>query len=165
MKKMIIAACLSLLALSALAHAKEQPKPASFKPGASVELVVKVNAPKGWAHNPMMPLKLSFDPEYLKTAPFTVAQNSFEVKFEGHPTSAEVKVPIKLKGSLNDGELSIPAKLDAFICTVDESMCIMASEETSLHVRVQGKAGKGEKDQALDKGSLSLSHVLTPPEV
>ncbi|MCB1218739.1 hypothetical protein KDL44_15245 [bacterium] len=164
MKKLIIAACLSLLALSALAHAKEEKKPVSFKPGASVELVLKVDTPKGWAHNPMMPLKLSFDPEYLKTAPFSVAQNSFEVKFEGHPSSAELKIPIKLKSKLADGELKIPATIDAFICTVDESMCIMASEDASLHVLVQSSAAKGEKDAALEKGSLMLSHRLAPPE-
>ncbi|MEZ5337494.1 MAG: hypothetical protein R3F46_04445 [bacterium] len=164
MKKLIITACLSLLALSALAHAKEEKKPLSFKPGASVELVLKVDAPKGWAHNPMMPLKLSFDPEYLKTAPFSVAQNSFEVKFEGHPSSAELKIPIKLKSKLADGELKIPATIDAFICTVDESMCIMASEDASLRVLVQSSAAKGEKDAALEKGSLMLSHRLAPPE-
>ena len=167
MKRLITAICLSLLAMSVLAHAAkdEKAKASSFKPGASVKLLLQVNAPKGWAHNPMVPLKLSFDEEYLKTAPFTVGQSSFELSLEGHPTTAELKIPIKLKSPLPDGELKIPATVDAFICTLDESMCIMASEPASMKLTVRSSAAKGEKGQALDKGSLALSHFIAPPEV
>lgn len=160
----ITLATLLLLSSLALAQKEEKKQPASFRPGASVELVLKVDAPKGWAHNPMVPLKLKFDEEYLKGAPFTVKQSSFEVKLEGHPSSAELTIPIKLSGKLPDGELKIPATLEAFICTEDESMCIMASEEASLRVMVRSKAGKGEEGQALEKGSLRLSHRIAPPE-
>ncbi len=166
MQKLITIACLALLAMSMLAQAAKEEKKAaaSFQPGASVELLVSVDCPKGWVHNPMMPLKLSFAEKYLKTAPFTVKQASFSIQPEGHPTSLTIKVPIQLKGQLPDGELKIPAALEAFICTEDESMCIMASEEVSLRVSVRAKADKGAKDQALAKGQLPLKHRLAPPE-
>lgn len=166
MKKLITITCLAMLALSVLAHAaKDEKQPAaSFKPGAKVEIVLSVTCPKGWAHNPAMPIKLSFDEEYLKTAPFSIKGSSISAKFKDHPHSTELKIPITLSGKLPDGELRIPATVDAFICTEDESMCIMASEPVSIRIIVQSAAAKGEKNQALDKGSLPASHQLAPPE-
>ena len=166
MMRLITTICLALLSLSVLAHAEKDAKQAvpSFKPGAKVEVVLSINCPKGWAHNPNVPLKLKFDEEYLKTAPFSVGQPVFSTKIEGHPHSAEIKVPITLSGKLPDGELKIPAQVDAFICLDDESMCVVASEAVSMRIRVQDKAAKGEKNQAQGKGSLTLSHLLEMPE-
>jgi hypothetical protein len=166
MTKLLTTICLALLALSVLAHAAKDEKtaPASFSPGAKVELLLSVACPKGWAHNPAMPIKLSFDEEYLKTAPFSIKESSISARFEGHPHSTELKIPITLSGKLPDGELRIPATVDAFICTEDESMCIMASETVSIRIMVQAAAGKGQKNQALDKGSLPVQHQLAMPE-
>jgi len=166
MKRLIMTICLAVLSLSMLAHAARDEKqaPPSFKPGAKVEVLLSIDCPKGWAHNPNVPLTLKFDEEYLKTAPISVSQPSFSAKFEGHPHSVQLKVPLTLSGKLANGELKIPAQVDAFICLDDESICVVASEAVTIRIMVQDKAAKGEKNQAQGKGSLALSHLLEMPE-
>jgi hypothetical protein len=135
-----------------------------FKPGAEVALALTVKAPKHWVLNYMVPLRVSFDEEKLKKAPFTVKQSDWDFEFEEYVGEYVASVPVKLKQNLPDGEIKIPLMVQCSICTDSGDLCSFAAENASVVVQVLAKAPEGAKQQPVAKGEMPAAVKLVPPE-
>ena len=158
------ALCVLMLVCGAAwaADAKAKEVPPSFAPGAEVELVFEISAPKDWHLNEGMPLSLSFDEKYLKDAPFTTKTPSSNISVEVGDVTTHVSLTVKLKSGLADGTLKLPVKLACVVCDEFGDSCVMVRETFDATVVVLGKAPKGTKNQAQSKGENPLKFQIAP---
>jgi hypothetical protein len=162
--------CIVLLAVgsAALASAPQAvpaaapPRP-SFKPGAAVTLAITVKAPEGWKLSHTPALRIGFNKELLKNAPFTVKQDAWQFKFKTYVHEYTATIPITLKPKALDGEYALPLSVACSICDEPGLSCAFADEGVSLQLIVRHAAPSGEKEQAQAKGTLAATHVLHPP--
>jgi len=164
---------IALLAGSPAAKEPEKELPPSFKPGANVTLAVTIEAPKQWAINPYQDIKLVFDEENLKNAPFSVEGTEWvhpakkfdpehpEIKYEDF---CVIEIPIKLASNITEGTLAVPITLHGGICDPVSEYCKGGIvEEVSVRVLVKAKAPDGTKNQALSQGVSPWRHCISLP--
>ena len=143
--------------------AEEKPLPL-FKPGAEVTLALTVKAPKHWVLNYLVPLRVSFDKEQLKKAPFSVKQLDWDFEFEEYTGEYVASVPVKLQRNLPDGEIEIPLTVQCSICTDTGDQCSFAAENANVVVQILAKAPEDAKQQPVAKGEMPAAVRLVPPE-
>jgi hypothetical protein len=141
----------------------DEEAPPSFRPGAEVRILLEVLAPKQWKINHMVPLRLEFEEEYLKEAPFAVRQPVWDFKLEHYAPSLTAEIPVKLSEDLLDGLVVVPLALACSICNEVGDSCAFVMENVSVKVRVLADAPPDTENQALVKGSLPASHLLSAP--
>lgn len=156
-------ALLSLLAVSiAAADSQTAPPPApSFKPGATVTLVLEVKAPQKWHLNSAIPLRLQFKQDDIKGLPIKLEKETWDFKVKNDPPSQSFELPIKLTSKAVEGTVTIPCKLMCGICEDDQ--CTITNEDVKIKVVVKKSAPKDSKNQAQASGKLSQTHKLTAP--
>jgi hypothetical protein len=138
--------------------------PPSFRPGAAVSVQVQLVSPPGWHLNPMLPIVLKFDKEFLKDAPISVTQESWQFNIKDYQDSYTAQIPIRVGAKIEDGEYSVPLQLDCSICDKVAGACTFSSEDFSFPLLVKASADKGDRDQAQAKGVISLTLQIPAPE-
>lgn len=141
---------------------EKQPAP-SFAPGAAVTLALEIKAPQNWQLNHLVPLRLEFDEEYLKEAPFTVKQAVWDFTLKSYLERYTAEIPIKLDTGLVDGPMVIPLKLMGSICESSGEMCTFCTENVSVKLEVLNVAPPDTENQALSTGIAENSHRLSLP--
>ncbi len=146
-----------------------KPEPPSFQPGAEVELVVTIKAPKGWAINYLAPLRFEFGKDYVagEEQPdgmqFNVSKSQWDFALEEYQKEYTASVLIQLDAKLPDGEITIPLIILCSICDDAGDACTFGTEEISVPLVVRSKAPKTEKNQAQAEGTLAYSQAIALP--
>jgi len=143
--------------------AEEQPAPPSFAPGAKVILALTILPPDQWQLNHLVPLRLQFDEEYLKDAPFTVKQPVWDFTLKSYMPRYTAEIPIQLAADLADGELTIQLEVLGSICEASGEACTFCKENISIELTILGKALPDTKNQALNEGTATDAHRLSLP--
>jgi len=172
LKHMLLVCLTGLLALLATAAAdpgtaktdeEETLPPPSFAPGADVTLALCVKAPSQWELNYNVPLRVQFDEEYLKEAPFTVKKTVWDFTFETYLPRHTIEIPIYLKLGIDDGKLKVPFKVQCSICELSGESCTFCMENVNFPVEVLSVAPADSKNQALDEGTADYEYRLSLP--
>ena len=144
--------------------AEKTPPPPSFQPGAQVVLAVTLKAPRSWNLNYLVPVRLQFGKEYLKTAPFKVKKDTWDTTIESYLPEYTVEIPLALAKDLEDGSLSIPIEVMCSVCEASGEQCTFAMETMQPELIVRNEAGEDdEENQALAEGTLEYSYRLSLP--
>jgi hypothetical protein len=146
-----------------MAQAQEQPQPPSFAPGAKVTLALTVLPPDQWQLNHLVPLRLQFDEEYLKDAPFTVKQPVWDFTLKSYMPRYTAEIPIQLNADLADGELIVPLEILGSICESSGEACTFCRENGKFKLLVLSQAPPETENQALKDGTASDTHRLSLP--
>jgi hypothetical protein len=147
----------------ATARAEEQPLPPSFAPGAKVTLALTILPPDQWQLNYLVPLRLQFDDEYLKDAPFTVKQPVWDFTLKSYMPRYTAEIPIQLNADLADGELVIPLEFMGSICESSGESCTFCRENVKFQLTVLSEAPPDTDNQALNEGIAADTHRLSLP--
>jgi hypothetical protein len=146
-----------------VAGAEEKALPPSFAPGATVTLALEIRPPEQWQLNYLVPLRLEFDEEYLKEAPFTVKQAVWDFTLKSYMPRYTAEIPLTLNTDLADGALTIPLKLMGSICESSGEMCTFCIENVTVKLEVLSVAPPDTENQALSTGIAQHSHRLSLP--
>ena len=142
----------------------KQEVPPSFQPGAAVELAITLKAPRDWNLNYMVPIRFEFDEEYLKHAPVSVKQRTWDFEIKSYLPSATFVIPVTLDKDLADGELAVPLPIACSVCESSGESCTFCMETMTINIVVQATAAEGDgKDRAQAKGTLQVDHRLSLP--
>lgn len=144
--------------------AAETPVPPSFQPAAKVTLAITLQAPRNWNLNYLVPVRLQFDKEYLKTAPFKVKTEQWDTTIKSYVPEYTIEIPITLAKDLADECLAIPIEVICSVCESTGEQCTFAMETMQLKLIVKSEAGDDDDDnQALAKGTLEYTYRLSLP--
>lgn len=141
----------------------DKPMPPSFAPGAEVTLALTIVPPEQWQLNYLVPLRLQFDEEYLKDAPFSVDHAVWDFKLKSYLPRYTAEIPIMLSDDLEDGPLLIPLEVLGSICENSGESCTFSRDNFSVKLTVLSKAPPDTKNQALSEGTAEASHRLSLP--
>lgn len=146
------------------AAAMARPVPPSFQPGARVVLALKLQAPQDWGLNYLVPIRLQFDKEYLKTAPFKVDQAIWDTTIESYLPEYIIEIPVVLDTRLADQALTIPIDVQCSICESTGEQCTFCMETLTVKLQVKRAPAEGDgANQALAQGTLEYSYRLSLP--
>ncbi|MBN2082071.1 hypothetical protein JW859_07670 [bacterium] len=147
----------------AKSETEETLPPPSFAPGANVTLALNLKAPSQWHLNYLVPIRVQFDEEYLKEAPFTVKKTVWDFTIESYLPRHTIEIPVYLKLGTDDGTLKVPFKLQCSICEMSGESCTFCMENVSFPVEVLSTAPADSQNQALAEGTADYDYRLSLP--
>jgi hypothetical protein len=138
-----------------------------FAPGAKVTLIVTVKAPKDWHLNHFVPLKVEFDEDYLKRAPFKVEQAKWSFPLPDLPRqlqSWDLQIPILLEPDIGSGRQLIWLKLYVGLENDPGSLCAYPSANVYIPLQVAPSRDSGGRSAALPGGELTYTWECPKPD-